>query len=69
VDCFANWRLSLDRPLARIEKGLAVNFRRNLRRASRETTKIDHGSGIDLLERFYAMQVESGRQLRGLDGE
>jgi hypothetical protein len=63
VDCFANWRLSLDRPLARIEKGLAVNFRRNLRRASRETTKIDHGSGIDLLERFYAMQVESRRRL------
>lgn len=63
VECFANWRLGLDQPLARIEKGLAVNFRRNLRRASRETIKIDHGSGIDLLERFYAMQVESRRRL------
>ncbi len=63
VECFANWRLSLDRPVARIEEAQAVNFRRNLRRASRETIKIDRGSGIDLLERFYAMQVESRRHL------
>lgn len=63
VECFANWRLALDRPLARIERGLAVNFRRNLRRASRETIKIDHGSSIDLVQRFYVMQVENRRRL------
>ncbi|HEY2106311.1 MAG TPA: GNAT family N-acetyltransferase [Candidatus Binataceae bacterium] len=63
VECFATWRLGLDRPLARIEKGLAANFRRNLRHASPTTIKIDHGSGIDLVKRFYVMQVESRRRL------
>jgi hypothetical protein len=63
VECFANWRLDLDRPLQRIEAGLALNFRRNLRRASRETITIERGSGEDLLKRFYAMQLQSRRRL------
>jgi hypothetical protein len=63
VDCFAKWRLSLDRPLAHIESTLAVNFRRNLRRALQQAIRIERGSSINLLERFYAMQLESRRRL------
>jgi hypothetical protein len=63
VECFANWRLSLDRPLARIESTLAANFRRNLERALRQTIRIERGNSVDLLQRFYAMQLESRRRL------
>lgn len=63
VHCFVNWQLDLARPLARIESGLALNFRRNLRRASRQAIRIERGSGVDLLGRFYAMQLESRRRL------
>jgi hypothetical protein len=63
VACFSNWRLELDRPLARIERGLAANFRRNLRRALREPITVERGNSLDLLERFYSMQVESRRRL------
>lgn len=63
VECFADWRLNLDRPLARIERALAVNFRRNLQRTSRQAIRIERGNGVDLLERFYAMQLESRRRM------
>jgi hypothetical protein len=63
VECFANWRLNLDRPLAAIQSGLAVNFRRNLRRASHQTISIERGSGDDFLARFYALQLENRRRL------
>jgi hypothetical protein len=63
VDCFANWRLNLDRPQAAIERGLATNFRRNLRRASRQAITIERGSGRGDLERFFALQLVSRRRL------
>ena len=63
VDCFVNWRLNLDLPLGRIERGLAVNFRRNLRKASRQAIRIERGSSIEFLERFYSLQLQSRRRL------
>ncbi|HVB79034.1 MAG TPA: GNAT family N-acetyltransferase [Candidatus Binataceae bacterium] len=61
ADCFVNWRLDLERPPATIERGLASNFRRNLRRAQRDT-KVEHGTEIALLKRFYAIQLDSRRR-------
>ncbi len=63
VECFANWQLDLDRSLTRIESGLALNFRRNLRRASRQAITIERGSSIELVRRFYAMQLQSRRRM------
>jgi hypothetical protein len=63
VDCFAIWQLPLDRPLRQIERSLSVNFRRNLRRAAREAISIERGSSLDLLERFYILQLLSRRRL------
>jgi hypothetical protein len=63
VDHFVSWRLTLDRPLPKIEGSLAANFRRNLRRASHESIRIERGSGLDMLERFYDLQVVSRRRM------
>ena len=63
VDCFVNWQLNIDLPLGRIERALAVNFRRNLRNASKQAIKIERGSSIEFLERFYGLQLESRRRL------
>jgi len=63
VECFVNWRLYLDSSLRRVEQRLAPNFRRNLRRASRHAISVEHGSSIELLKRFYAMQLRSRRRL------
>ena len=63
VECFVQWNLALDRPLKTIERGLALNFRRNLRHAQREPITIERGSGIEHLHRFYSLQLESRRRL------
>jgi hypothetical protein len=63
VECFVKWQLPLDRPLRQIERSLSVNFRRNLRRATREAITIERGSGLDLLQRFYGLQLLSRRRL------
>lgn len=60
VDCFVNWQLELQRPLAAIERGLAVNFRRNLRRAG-ASAKVERSNGVAHLERFYALQLQARR--------
>ena len=61
ADCFANWRLDLDRSMASIAGSLAANFRRNLQRSRQQGIKIEHGSGIGYVERFYALQLENRR--------
>jgi Acetyltransferase (GNAT) domain len=60
--CFVNWRLNLQRPVASIEQGLALNFRRNLRRAAQAGIKVERGDDLDHLKRFYTLQVESRRR-------
>jgi hypothetical protein len=61
VDCFVNWRLDLQRPPTSIERGLGVNFRRNLRRAGRSVT-VERGCEVAHLKRFYAIQLDSRRR-------
>lgn len=63
VECFARWNLALDRPLKTIERGLALNFRRNLRGAQREPITVERGNGIEHLRRFYSLQLESRRRI------
>jgi len=63
VECFAQCNLALDRPLKSIERGLALNFRRNLRGAQREPITVERGDGVEHLHRFYALQLESRRRL------
>jgi len=59
VGCFVSWRLQLWRPLQALERGLGINFRRNLRRAG--AVRVEHGAGADYLRRFYALQLDSRR--------
>lgn len=61
AECFANWRLDLDRPGASIAGSLASNFRRNLQRSLHQGIKVEQGSGIAYVERFYALLLESRR--------
>ncbi len=61
VNCFVNWRLELQRPLASIERGLSLNFRRNLRRVQ-PAIMIERGTEIAHLKRFYAVQLECRRR-------
>jgi len=62
VECFANWTLELNRPLAVLERGLATNFRRSVKRASQGNIKIDRGQDLSYLSRFYRLQLESRRR-------
>ena len=62
IDCFANWTLELGHPLRMLERGLAVNFRRNVKRALERNIRIERGSGLSYLRRFYKLQLESRRR-------
>ena len=62
-ESFTQWRLEIDRSIARIEESLAQNFKRNLRRATTQRIRLEHGNKINLLERFYEIQLESRRRL------
>jgi len=63
VDRFVNWQLDLARPVMQLEKGLAPNFRRNLKRAAHESITVERGSSVELMKRFYAIQLDSRRRL------
>jgi hypothetical protein len=62
VECFANWTLELGRPLGVLERALAVNFRRNVKRGVQRNIRIDRGNGLSYLRRFYKLQLESRRR-------
>jgi hypothetical protein len=62
VDFFVNWTLRLDRPAEELEKDLALNFRRNLKRGRQQNIRIDRGSDNGFIRRFYALQLESRRR-------
>jgi hypothetical protein len=62
VECFANWTLELDCPSGVLERGLAANFRRNVKRAVQGNIRIDRGHGLSYVRRFYKLQLESRRR-------
>jgi Acetyltransferase (GNAT) domain len=59
---FALVTLCLNRGLKEIERGLSVNFRRNLRRAMRENITVSHSNTKDELRRFYRLQILTRRK-------
>jgi GNAT acetyltransferase-like protein len=63
IECFVDYTLDLGRSLAAIERGLDSNFRRNLRRAANQGIEIDTGDTVELMSRFYTMQLESRHHL------
>ncbi|HVB79135.1 MAG TPA: GNAT family N-acetyltransferase [Candidatus Binataceae bacterium] len=63
VDCFEQWSLDLARPFAEIQHEADRNFRRQVRRAASETLRIETGDSAAMLERFYAIQLETRRRL------
>ena len=63
LDNYRAWELDLHRPLSEISNGLALNFRRNLREAGRETIKVEHGEELDYVRRFYELHLRSRRRL------
>jgi hypothetical protein len=63
VNCFAQWRLDLDRPLDAIERGMAPNFRRQLHRGLERPLVIDVDRGLSGLRRFHRLNFETRRRL------
>jgi hypothetical protein len=63
VECFALWRLDVDRPAAEIERTCHREFRRKMRRGSQANLTIESGAGEDLVRRFYRLQLETRRRL------
>ena len=63
VDCFEQWSLDLSRPFAEIQRGADRNFRRQVKRAASEMLKIETGDSAAMLDRFYAIQLETRRRL------
>jgi hypothetical protein len=64
VECFALWRLDVDRSAEKIERGCDREFRRKVRRGSQAANlEIESGSSDDLVRRFYRLQLETRRRL------
>ena len=59
---FVNWTLSFEPGLNTIERRLSTNFRRNLRRATRENIVVSRGAGQDYLSRFYRLHLLARRK-------
>jgi Acetyltransferase (GNAT) domain len=63
VDCFQNWSLDLARPFAEVQRTADRNFRRQVRRAIEDGFRIESGSSMEMLVRFYRLQLETRRRL------
>ncbi|HJU28664.1 MAG TPA: GNAT family N-acetyltransferase [Candidatus Binataceae bacterium] len=63
VECFALWRLDVDRPAAEIERACHREFRRKLRRAAQAKLAVESGNDEDLVRRFFRLQLETRRRL------
>ncbi len=62
-DSFEQWSLDLTRPFAEVQRAADRNFRRQVKRATSEAFKIEHGDSDAMLRRFYAIQLETRRRL------
>jgi hypothetical protein len=62
VERFAIWTRRLDCGLATVERELATNYRRNLRRAGRENITVTRGSDEEHLRRFYHLHLLTRRR-------
>lgn len=62
IERFVNWTLSFEPGLAAIARRLSANFRRNLRRATREDIVVSRGAGEDYIRRFYRLHLLTRRR-------
>lgn len=62
-DHFGLWTLNLRANPRILERGLSENFRRNVKKALRHTIRIEHGLSVDLIERFYRLNLLSRSRL------
>lgn len=63
LDEFRNWELDLVCPAEQLYRGLASNFRRNIRKARRSGVVIEHGHDLTRLNRFYALNARNRHRL------
>lgn len=63
AECFALWKLDLDRPLSAINRGMAANFRRQLNRGREGSFEIEVDNGLGGLKRFYELAQVTRRRL------
>lgn len=63
ANCFADWRLDLDRPLNAIQRSMAQNFRRQLNRGHERQFTIEADRTLNGLRRFYRLMLETRRRL------
>lgn len=63
ADCFADWRLDLDRPWSAIKREMDSNFRRQLTRGLERSFEIEVDRGLGALRRFYRLTLETRHRL------
>lgn len=63
ANCFAEWRIDLDRPYKTIERAMAGNFRRQMNRGHESSLTVECDRGISGLKRFYRLMVGTRRRL------
>jgi len=63
LDHFQRWTLDLSRPFQAIERAADREVRRHMRRARAAGISVECSSGIDAIETFFGLQLESRRRL------
>jgi Acetyltransferase (GNAT) domain len=63
VACFQNWELDLARSFTAVEREAHGNFRRAAKRARNAGIRVERGSDMGLMWRFYSMHRETRRRL------
>lgn len=63
IGCFEHWTLAMDRSLAEIAAGFSRTVRGGIKRARRDNVRVDRGSSVEHLARFFKLQLETRRRL------
>jgi hypothetical protein len=63
ADCFAHWRLDLDRPLNAIMRGMASNFRRQIHQGAGRAFVVEVERGLKGLKKYYRLMLKTRRRL------
>ncbi|MBV8775170.1 MAG: GNAT family N-acetyltransferase [Deltaproteobacteria bacterium] len=65
VECFLAWSMDMSAGLPKLYRSLATNFRRNIVKARKYGIRVEHGSTLAQITRFYWLH-SSGRRRLGL---
>ena len=63
VDCFAHWTLDLNHSFADLYSALSRTVRNGVKRGRKGGIQIERGTGIDLISRYFELQLETRRRL------